>query len=146
MKEKIIIREPKTEDEFQKYYDLRWQVLREPWSQPKGSEQDKMDKESTHIMAILDDKVIGCGRGHFNSKEQAQIRYMAVDNNFQRQKIGTEILLVLEENLIKKGAKEIILKARERAVSLYKKQDYRIYKEGEILFGEIKHYWMRKEI
>jgi len=146
MKNKIIIRKPKTEKEFQKYYDLRWRILRKPWGLPKGSERDEMDEESIHIMAIHGTNVIGCGRGHFNTKSQAQIRYMAVDDDLQRKGIGTELLRILENELNKEGAEEIILKARENAVSLYEKQGYVIYKEGEILFGEIKHYWMRKKI
>ncbi|MDP8204542.1 MAG: hypothetical protein P9L95_08440, partial [Candidatus Tenebribacter mawsonii] len=77
----IVIREPKTEQDFELYYDLRWQILRKPWNQLKGSEQDETDKDSIHIIAIKGDKVIGCGRGHFNSKEQGQIRYMAVNEN-----------------------------------------------------------------
>ncbi|MDP8267303.1 MAG: GNAT family N-acetyltransferase [Candidatus Tenebribacter davisii] len=146
MENKIIIREPKTEEEFQKYYDLRWRILRKPWDLPKGSERDKMDDGSIHIMAILGTKIIGCGRGHFNTKSQAQIRYMAVDDDFQRKGIGTELLRILENELNREGAEEIILKARKKAVSLYEKQGYIIYKEGENLFGKIKHYWMRKKI
>ena len=144
MRSNIEIRKPETEQEVEKYYNLRWRILRKPWSQPKGSEQDEMDEESIHIMAIIGDKVIGCGRGHFNSSIEAQIRYMAVDDSFQGQGIGLRILKALEEELTENGAREIILKARENAVSLYEKHGYEIYQEGEILYGEIKHYWMRK--
>ncbi len=145
MRSEIEIRRPETKQEFDKYYDLRWRILRKPWNQPKGSEKDEMDQTSIHIMAIKDDKVIGCGRGHFNSSVEAQIRYMAVDESFQGQGVGLRILKALEEILTENGAKEIILKAREKAVSLYEKQGYKIYKEGKILFGEIKHYWMREK-
>ena len=144
MRSDIEIRKPETKQEFEKYYNLRWRILRKPWNQPKGSEQDGMDEKSIHIMAIIDDKVIGCGRGHFNSSIEAQIRYMVVDESFQGQGIGLRILKTLEEELTKNGAREIILKARENAVSLYIKHGYEIYREGEILFDEIKHYWMRK--
>ncbi|MEA2095805.1 MAG: GNAT family N-acetyltransferase [Candidatus Cloacimonadota bacterium] len=144
MRSDIEIRKPDTESEFLKYYDLRWRTLRKPWNQPEGSEQDEMDNDSIHIMAIIDEKVIGCGRGHFNSTIEAQIRYMAVAESFQGQGVGLRILKALEEELTKNGAKEIILKARENAVSLYEKYGYEIYQEGEILFGKIKHYWMRK--
>jgi len=144
LRSNIEIRKPETKQEFEKYYNLRWRILRKPWSQPKGSEQDKMDEESIHIMAIIGDKVIGCGRGHFNSSIEAQIRYMAVDESFQGQGVGLRILKALEEELTENGAREIILKARKNAVSLYEKHGYEIYQQGEILFGEIKHYWMRK--
>ncbi len=144
MRSDIEIRKPETKQEFEEYFNLRWQILRQPWNQPKGSEQDEMDKNSTHFIATIDDNVVGCGRGHFNSDTQAQIRYMAVDKSFQGQEIGLRILKALETELTKNGAKEIILKARENAVSLYERNEYEIYRNGEILFGEIKHYWMRK--
>jgi len=31
----VEIVEPKTEEEFEEYYELRWQVLRKPWGQTK---------------------------------------------------------------------------------------------------------------
>ena len=144
MRSDIEIQKPKTEQEFKKYYNLRWRILRKPWNQPKGSEQDETDDDSIHIMAVIGDKVIGCGRGHFNSTIEAQIRYMTVDESFKGKGIGLRILKALEEELTDNGAEDIILKAREEAVSFYKKQGYEIYKEGEMLFGEIRHYWMRK--
>ena len=140
------IKEPKTKTDFEKYYQLRWKMLRKPWHQPKGSERDISDKDSLHIMAVENGEVIGCGRGHLNSEEHAQIRYMAVAEEFQRKGIASEILKELERRLIANGAKEIILKSRETAVLLYEKNGYKIYKVGEILFGEIKHFWMKKKI
>ncbi|MCD6176534.1 MAG: GNAT family N-acetyltransferase [Candidatus Cloacimonetes bacterium] len=145
MRSDIEIRKPETKQEFEQYYNLRWQILRQPWSQLKGSEQDEMDKNSTHFMAVIDNKIIGCGRGHFNSDTQAQIRYMAVDQNYRKLGIGLWILKALEDYLTGNGAKEIILKARGNAIPFYERNGYVIYEEGEILFGEIKHYWMRKK-
>ena len=143
---KLEIREPQTELEFKQYYQLRWEILRKPWNQPKGSEKDDKEADSIHLAVFFDDKLVGCGRGHFNTSNQAQIRYMAVDESFRQHGIGTRILKELEKRLIKKGAKEIILKAREKAVPLYKRQGYEVFDEGEIMFGEIMHYWMRKKI
>jgi len=140
----IEIREPKTEQEFEQYYDLRWRILREPWKQPRGTEKDEFESDAIHIAVFLNRNIIGCGRGHFISSNQAQIRWMAVEEKYQDQGLGSSILKVLEDKLSASGATEIILKAREKAVSLYKKQGYTIQKEGEVLFGEIKHFWMRK--
>jgi len=140
----IEIREPKTKKEFKQYYHLRWQILREPWDQPRGTEKDEFEKVGLHLAAFLNDKIIGSGRGHFAESKRAQIRWMAVDKEFQGKGIGSKLLKELEKILFNKGAEEIFLKARERAVNLYKRQGYEIYKKGEILFGEIRHYWMRK--
>lgn len=89
--------EPKSDDDFKKYYELRWKILREPWNQPRGSEKDEMEDESIHIMACIGDEVVGVSRLHFNSDEEAQIRYMAVDNAHQRKGIGKTLLRELEK-------------------------------------------------
>ena len=139
------IRTPKTESEFEQYYDLRWRILRKPWNKPRGTEKDEFENDGIHLAAFFNGEVIGCGRGHFTSKIQAQIRWMAVEKEFQGQGLGSRILKALEDKLFAIGANEIILKARENAVTLYKIQGYKIFKEGEIMFGEIKHFWMRKK-
>ncbi len=74
----IEIRAPKTKKEQEEYYNLRWEILRKPWNQPKGSEKDEYENDAIHIAAFVNGKIIGVGRIHFNSKEEAQIRYMAV--------------------------------------------------------------------
>ncbi len=142
----MIIKEPKTKVEFEQYYDLRWRILRKPWNQPSGSEKDEKENESIHIMVIHNDKVIGCGRGHFNSSTEAQIRYMAVDEDFQGKDVGTKMLKALELRLIKKEAKTIILNARENAVKFYLKHNYKIIEKGNTLFDVIEHFKMEKEI
>ena len=68
--------EPKTYDELKKYYDLRYEVLRKPWSQPKGSERDDKEETSFHRM-IIDEQngnAVAVGRLQLNSIEEAQIR------------------------------------------------------------------------
>ncbi|MCF7813692.1 MAG: GNAT family N-acetyltransferase [Candidatus Cloacimonetes bacterium] len=140
----IKIVEPRSTKEFESYYNLRWKILRKPWNQPLGTEKDDKERGAIHLMAILTNKIVGCGRGHFNSISQAQIRYMAVAESIRNSGIGTQILKELEKHLIAEGAKEIILKAREKAVPLYERQGYKVYKDGDVLFGEISHFWMIK--
>ena len=142
----MIITEPKTEIEFEQYYNLRWKILRQPWNQPRGSEKDEKEEESIHIMVVHNNKVIGCGRGHFNSPIEAQIRYMAVEEGSQGKGVGTQILEALERRLTEKGAKTFILNARENVVTFYQKHNYKIIGKGHILFSVIEHYKMGKEI
>ena len=136
--------EPRNSKEYEAYYNFRWQMLRRPWNQSEGTEKDDKERGAIHLMALLNDRIIGCGRGHFNSTTQAQIRYMAVAENFRNNGIGTQILVELEKKLVEQGAMEIILKAREKAVHLYERQGYHVFKEGDVMFGEIMHFWMKK--
>jgi predicted GNAT family N-acyltransferase len=55
-------------------------------------------------------------------------------------------MLHLEEKAMFMGIQEIILEARENAVPFYKSIGYVIEKESYLLFGEIQHYRMKKEI
>jgi ribosomal protein S18 acetylase RimI-like enzyme len=142
----MMIRSPETKDEFARYYDLRWRILRAPWNQPKGSEQDELEGQAIHIIAIDGDKIVGCGRAHFNTEDEAQIRYMAVENEWQGKEIGKLILDELERRVLEKGAKKIVLHARENVVRFYEKNGYNIVRESHTLFGEIKHFLMKKEL
>ena len=45
----IEIRLPKTEDEWEDYYDLRYRVLRQPLNQPRGSEKNDGDEDGIHF-------------------------------------------------------------------------------------------------
>ena len=142
----MIIKSPKTKEEFFKYYDLRWRILRAPWNQPKGSEQDELEGQSIHIMVVENDEVIGIGRAHFNSDEVAQLRYMAVNEDWQGKGVGKLILDELEKRVVEKGAKKIILHARDNAVKFYEKHGYKVVKLSHTLFGVIPHFLMEKVV
>ncbi len=141
----MIITEPTTEKDFELYYDLRWRILRKPWNQPKGSEIDELEKDSINVMVCNENRVpLGAGRLHFKSSDEAQIRYMAVEENQQGKGIGKMVLSYLEKKAKEKGAKNIVLNARENAVKFYEKNGYKILKEAHTLYGVIPHFEMRK--
>jgi predicted GNAT family N-acyltransferase len=142
----MIIKSPQTKQEFFDYYDLRWRILRAPWNQPKGSEQDELEGQAIHIIAVENDKIIGCGRAHFNSEDEAQIRYMAVEKEWQGKGVGQMILSELEKRVKLSSAKKIVLNARENVVKFYENNGYSILRESHTLFGEIKHFLMIKEL
>ena len=137
--------EPSTPDEFQHYYGLRWKILRAPWKQPRGSEQDELEHSSSHLMVIDNHEVvIGVGRLHFNSICEAQIRYMAVALAQQRKGVGLLLLNALERRAVDLGAARIVLDARENALRFYRKQGYEVEGPGHTLFNSIPHVKMKK--
>jgi N-acetylglutamate synthase-like GNAT family acetyltransferase len=140
------ISSPKSKEELEAYYDLRFRILREPWGQPKGSEKDELEGDSIHLAAVENGKVIGCGRLHFNSPEEAQIRYMAVEEDLRGKGVGEKILKELEKRAGTKGAKRIILNSRDTAVGFYKKNSYTTTGKSHTLFGEIPHFKMEKAL
>lgn len=140
------ISKPKTKKEFERYYDLRWRILRKPWSQPRGSEKDELEEDGTHVMASEGSLILGVGRGHLNTPEEAQIRYMAVEESQRGKGVGSIILKELEKRLREKGAKYVMLNSRQSAVEFYKKHGYAVVGASHILFGEIPHLKMRKPL
>ena len=145
---KITILKPTSSEEFRKYYNLRYEILRKPWGQPLGSERDEGEETSIHRMIIneLTGEALAVGRLQYNSKEEAQIRYMAVSDDFQGQGLGSQIISALEDVARRNGNIWMILSARGNALQFYKNNGYNIMKKTHLLFGEIQHWLMGKEL
>ncbi len=137
--------EPVTAGEFERYYKLRWKILRAPWKQARGSERVADDAESTHLM-VLDDggTLMAVGRLHFNGIGEGQIRFMAVDVPAQRKGVGTRLLQALEDRAVAHGASRITLDARESALGFYRKRGYSPLGPGHTLFNSVAHVQMVK--
>lgn len=143
----VQILSPESREDFARYYELRWRLLREPWQQPRGSERDALENQSLHLMACVDAATpVGVARLHFNSVTEAQIRYMAVDTAFRGQGIGRALLQALELRARARGAGLIVLQAREAAAGFYQQAGYEIVGASQRLFGTIPHLAMRKLI
>ncbi|MEM2942689.1 MAG: GNAT family N-acetyltransferase [Candidatus Bathyarchaeia archaeon] len=143
---KIRICQPETEEDFERYYDLRWRILRRPWKQPKGTEKDEYEGCAIHVMACAEGRVVGVGRAHFNSEEEAQIRYMAVEAEYRGKGVGSSLIKELERRIREKGARYVVVNARENAVGFYLKNGYEVTGEAPTLFGCIHHRRMRKQL
>jgi predicted GNAT family N-acyltransferase len=141
------IKEPKTEKELEQYYNLRYEILRKPWSQPKQSTKDEWEDQSIHILMLDDnDKAIACGRLQLNSNEEGQIRSMAVKTDMQGRGLGKKIIEWIEAKAQELKLKRIILDARENAVKFYESSGYKVTGKSYLLFGVIKHYKMEKHL
>ena len=142
----LIIRSPQHGNEYVAYYSLRWQVLRAPWNQDRGTEKDNLDENAVHRIAVLNDAIIACGRLHDINKATAQIRYMAVAKEFINKGIGTKLLASLEDAAVDNNYETILLHAREASVNFYEKRGYLLIKKSHLLFNEIQHYKMQKTL
>ncbi len=137
---------PQSAQEFQDYYQCRWKILRQPWQQPLGSEQDELEQQASHRMIIINEQVAAVGRLHKTSQTQAQIRYMAVDDVFQGQGLGKQMVELLEIAASQQGVEQVNLKARENAVIFYQKLGYQNQGFSHLLYDEIRHFTMTKDI
>jgi predicted GNAT family N-acyltransferase len=120
------IKSPETELEWDKYFNFRWEMLRKPLGMSKETLKDELEDESHHLVAVDEQKeVIGGGRLHFNNNREGQIRYMAVSNTIQRKGLGSAIVSELEAIAREKGIQEMVLNARENAISFYLSMGYK---------------------
>tara|TARA_B100001113_G_scaffold231992_1_gene190509 strand:+ start:182 stop:634 length:453 start_codon:yes stop_codon:yes gene_type:complete len=142
----IIFKTPRNQTEFKEYDLFRWEVLRKPIGKSISSLKDKFEKSAFHLIGVKEEKIVACGRLHFNNKDEAQIRYMAVAENFQGIGIGKEVLRLLEKNAKKNNAKKIVLNARDHAIDFYKVSGYTIVKKYYGSDTDIPHTTMEKNI
>lgn len=142
------IRPPRDGAELAAYRDLRWRVLRAPWGRPRGSELDDREEGAIHLIAVetATSRVIGAGRAHFNSPAEAQVRGMAVEEDWRGRGVGSLILRELERRAAAAGARRMILSARDTAVPFYQRHGYTVERPGKLLFGSIPHVWMAKRL
>ena len=140
------IKSPQTDSDWKAYYALRFNVLREPWNQPLGSEVLADEDQAIHAIAVKDGVVLGVARMHESAEKQGQVRCVATATEAQGKGIGKAIMAYLEEKAKQKGWTEIVLEARENAVPFYKAIGYTIVAESYLLFGEIQHYLMKKSL
>lgn len=136
---------PKSSEEFTAYYQLRWQILRQPWQQPLGSEQDNLEQQAHHRMIVDEqDNVVAVGRLHRSAQYIGHIRYMAVTPEVKGQGLGRQLLAELEKLAAELGVQELQLNARESAITFYEKLGYQHLGFSHLLFDEIKHDKMSK--
>ena len=149
MKE-FTVHEPKTDCEFREYYLLRWKILRKPFNKKQGNEKDNLEKDSIHIyIKNNSNSIVAVGRLHLvanSSSKIAQIRFMAVDTPYQKLGLGKILLKELESRAKKISVCLIILHARDKAVTFYEKNGYKIIEKSHLLFNQVQHWLMHKKI
>jgi len=141
--------QPLTARQWEAYFLLRFEVLRKPWNEPKGSEKSEDDTTSLHTLIIDNSETaIAVARIHKLNDNQCQIRFMAVRTDFQKKGIGKIMLKYAEKLGLKQYPEttEIILHARENAVPFYESNGYIVDSESYLLFNSIQHFLMKKNV
>lgn len=147
MKLELTVQDPFSIGKEAAYYDLRWRVLRKPWSQPRGTERDELEGDSIHRI-VLDNlgNPLACARLHLNSPEEAQLRYMAVEPDSRKKGVGRMLMQAMEEIALSAGADRMVLQAREDTVPFYESCGYSVLMETFLLYGVIRHFLMEKRL
>jgi predicted GNAT family N-acyltransferase len=141
------IAKPETPEQLEEYFDLRWRILRAPWDQLRGSEMDEFDEVADHVtVRDHDGRLVGIGRLHLNNEKEAQIRYMATEEDCRGLGIGRALIERLEELAGSRGVERIVLNARVDVVGFYQRFGYSVIGPGPTLFDKLKHSKMEKRL
>jgi ribosomal protein S18 acetylase RimI-like enzyme len=143
----MLLRTPESPEDFQRYFELRRQVLRAPWGGQPGSERDALEESADH--ALIENergRVIAVGRVHLNAPHEAQVRYVAVAAEARGRGHGRRLMAYLEQLARQRGASRVVLNAREDVVPFYRKLGYEVIGPGPTLFETIKHSRMQKRL
>ncbi|VDZ81752.1 acetyltransferase [Salmonella bongori] len=142
------LRVPQTEEELERYYQFRWEMLRKPLHQPKGSERDGWDALAHHQMVVDEEgNLVAVGRLYINADNEASIRFMAVHPSVQDKGLGTLMAMTLESVARQEGVKRVTCSAREDAVEFFAKLGF--VNQGEITTPTttpIRHFLMIKPV
>lgn len=142
-----VCRSPKNIFELEQYYQLRWQVLRQPWGEIRGSETDNYEGNAIHRMVIDErNQVLAVGRLDYTQQFSGQIRFVAVSPLAQRQGLGQQIMASLEQKARQLGITSLTLKARENAIAFYQQIGFELQAYSHTLFDEVEHFRMTKFI
>lgn len=141
----IEIRAPIAAGEWEKYYDIRYRLLRKQLGVAKGEEKKPEDKIAQHLAVFLDGTITGVGMV-YEENGNARIRFIAVEERHQRTGIGSLLIEALEGIAREKGCKKAVLWGDESAIGFYEKLGYKNTGKGPVLLGKIQQYNMEKEL
>jgi predicted GNAT family N-acyltransferase len=142
----IAIRSPKTEAEWEQYYNLRYRILREPLGKERGSERNEGDQTGIHF-ALYDNKQLKAIARLDNAGEKsAQVRFVAVETILQGKGYGRKIMEATEIAAKHADSEKMILHARDYAVEFYLRLGYEVIEPSYKLFDVLQHYLMEKEL
>ena len=124
----IIIRKPRTIEEMEKYYDVRFRMLRKPLGMERESEKAKPpinEISGIHLFAFIptEQKVVGTVMG-FIGKEYAKVHALCVLPEYRSCGLGKALMISLEDEFRKRGAAKVYLNSRVPTQKLYEKLGY----------------------
>jgi len=144
----IIIKHPVTREDFKAYYALRYDVLRKPWGQAKGTEKDDYEPISDHFMAVDNQtgKVLGVVKLFEREPGIGWFSHLAVDSEYQNKGIGSLLVKTVEETATLKGYKVIGCMSRLNTTKYFERFGYQITGLPTNYFGTIQVAWMEKTL
>ena len=141
----LLVKRVETEAEMEAAIGVRFRVFVSEQSVPPEEELDETDAAATHAIALSQGTIIGTGRLIRRDETTAIIERMAVDREWRRLGVGSQILLFLEEGARAQGYRQSVLHAQEYVKSFYASHGYAEHGDVFLEVG-IPHIEMRKGV
>ena len=104
---------------------LRDRILRQPLGLKFSDEQLAAESTAIHVAGWIDDQVRACSVVAEQDDGWFQIRQVAVDNEFQRQGYGKQLMEFVHHHVESLGGKRVFCHSRDVAESFYADLGYR---------------------
>ncbi|NCX95224.1 MAG: N-acetyltransferase [Chitinophagia bacterium] len=130
-------------DFYPQVWQLREEVLRAPIGLSLKDEDLSAEADNIFVIAIEQNRVVGCLLLHPLDNNTMKLRQMAVATDRQRQNIGNRLVTAAHGYIMAEQKQKCVLHARIPAVGFYEKLGYKA--EGEV-FEEvgIPHLFMQR--
>ncbi|MEJ6952398.1 peptide-methionine (S)-S-oxide reductase MsrA [Natronospora cellulosivora (SeqCode)] len=133
----LIVKKVANEKELEEIFALREKVFVGEQGVPINIERDDADSEAVHILAKNEDKVIACARLVIID-DYAKLGRLAVDREFRRKGVGSEVCKAIINIAREMRLKKIILHAQYHSKEFYFKLGFQAI--GDVFFeAGIKH-------
>ncbi|MDF5734676.1 MULTISPECIES: GNAT family N-acetyltransferase [unclassified Nostoc] len=139
----LVIKVAELPQDFPAIQAIRIAVFQEEQGVDPALEFDGKDELSDHLIAYLNEEVVGTTRIRYLDERTAKIERLAVLSTSRGQGIGKKIMIKALEVIANKNIPEVVIHAQEYVKDLYKKLDF--VEDGEIFEeASIPHVKMRK--
>jgi predicted GNAT family N-acyltransferase len=139
----LLIRVAQIPEELPQIAKIRYLVFQIEQGVDPTLEFDGKDEQASHLIAFLDEKVVGTARIRFLEDQTAKVERVAVLPEVRRQGIGRKLMDYVETVLVERQVTEVFMHAQKPVREFYEKMGF-VAEGKEFDEAGISHIVMRK--
>jgi N-acetylglutamate synthase-like GNAT family acetyltransferase len=146
MDEPLIIRKPISKEDYELMNDLIVRILKKPVNYLINPEKDGLESQSYPYMTFFKNRIVATVRFQKTNENNGQIKDLAVEEEFRRNRIATKLVRFIEGLALCLGIKKIALNPTYASIKFFEKLDYKIMEEESNLVNQKELITMGKEL
>ena len=140
------VRQAVSEADLKAARKLRYKVFVEEQEIPAAHEQDGLDDDAVHVIAVEGDRVIGTGRLILKAHQDGIIGRIAVNRAHRGAGLATELMQALEALALERGMRRIELLPHDYLEGFYTRLGYHTVPGGDFMVGAHRVLTMTKNL